>query len=188
MADNRDLHERAVTEFGRLLDNVTDGQWKDGTPCSEWDVATLVNHVTVGNKQFAAASRGEKFNFDRTATEAAADPKAAFAESAKFVAEAFAAEGVDDRMFELPFGTLPAQVAIGIHFTDVVVHAWDLARATGQPPELPQDLVEQAWNISQLFPDTPEIRGPGGPFAPKVDVPADAPALDRLVGLLGRHP
>ena len=188
MADNRDFHERAATEFGRLLDNVTDGQWQDSTPCTDWDVKALVDHVTVGNKYFAAASRGEQADFAQLVNDLPGDRKAAFAESAKIAAEAFAAEGVNDRMFELPFGTLPAQAAIGIHFVDTVVHAWDLAQATGQPPVLPQDLVEQAWNISQLFPESPELRGPGGPFGPKVEVPADAPALDRLVAFLGRHP
>ena len=188
MADTRDLHERALAEFGRLLESVTEGQWTDGTPCTEWDVKTLVDHVAVGNKFFAAAARGEKASFEELQNELPADRKAAFAESTKIVNEAFSGEGVNDRMFELPFGTLPAQVAIGIHFVDAVVHAWDLARATGQPPVMPQDLVEQAWNITQMFPETPELRGPGGPFGPKVEVPADAPALDRLVAQLGRHP
>lgn len=188
MADTRDLHERAAAHFGKLLDNVTEGQWTDGTPCTDWDVRALADHVIVGNNFFAAAARGEKASFDQLAGDLPEDRKVAFAESAKLTAEAFAADGVNDRMFELPFGTLPAQAAIGIHFVDIVVHSWDLARATGQPPEVPQDLVEQAWNITQLFPDTPDLRGPGGPFGPKVDVPADAPALDRLVAFLGRHP
>lgn len=188
MADNRDLHERAVAYFGKLVENITDGQWTDSTPCSDWDVKALVDHVTVGNKYFGAAARGEKASFEQLVAELPSDRKAAFAESAKLVGESFNSEGVNDRMVELPFGTMPAQVAIGIHFVDVVVHAWDLSRATGQASEVPQDLVEQAWNITQLFPETPELRGPGGPFGPRVDVPEDAPALDRLVAFLGRHP
>ena len=188
MADTRELHERATAEFGRLLENVTEGQWADSTPCSDWDVRALVDHVTVGNRFFAAASRGEKASFEQLVNELPEDRKAAFAESAKLVGEAFSTEGVNDRMFELPFGTLPAPAAIGIHFVDVLVHGWDLAKATGQPPVMPQDLVEQAWNVASMFPDSPELRSPGGPFGAKVDVPADAPVLDRLVGLLGRHP
>jgi uncharacterized protein (TIGR03086 family) len=188
MTDTRELHGRAVTEFASILDKVTDGQWTDRTPCSDWDVDTLVNHVTVGNHFFAGVSRGEQPSFEQLSKDLPSDRKVAFDESAKIVGEAFADDGVNDRMFQLPFGTLPAQAAIGIHFIDLVVHGWDLAKATGQQPVMPQDLVEQAWGIAKGFPDAPEMRGPGGPFGPKVEVPADAPVMDQLVGFLGRHP
>lgn len=184
MADNRELHGRALRAFEQLLDKVTDGQWDDPTPCAEWKVKDLVGHVTGGNHMFAAHARGDQ----PSAPPPNDDPRAAFAESAKIATESFASEGVNERTFNLPFGAMPAQMAIGIHFVDVVVHSWDLAKATGQQPVVDQDLVESAWGIASMFPDSPELRGPGGPFGPKVACPDDAPLYDRLIAHLGRTP
>ncbi len=58
---------------------------------------------------------------------------------------------------------------VGLRFADLTVHAWDLAKATGQPTEL------------DGMP-----RPPGGPVGPEVPVPAEAPTCDRLAGFMGR--
>jgi len=66
-----------------------------------------------------------------------------------------------------------------------LVHGWDLARATGQPGWIPDDVAGRAlaWSREQL---TSRPEGPGAPFAAEVPVPPDAPAVDRLAGFLGR--
>ena len=184
MADNRDLHERAVQGFIKLTEPITEGQWDDPTPCSEWKVRDLVGHVSGGNHLFAAIARGEKPTGDAPP----GDPKQALADSAKVAKESFAPDEVNDRMFELPFGTMPAQIAIGIHTLDVIVHSWDLAKATGQVPVVDQGLLEAVWGIAQMFPESPQLRGEGGPFGPKVECADDAPLYDRLVAHLGRTP
>jgi uncharacterized protein (TIGR03086 family) len=84
----------------------------------------------------------------------------------------------------LPIGDIPATAARDLRVTEVLVHGWDLAQATGQDLSAPERAVQRALVFSREF----VHRIPPGrqPFAPSQDVPEDAPALDRLVALLGR--
>jgi len=68
---------------------------------------------------------------------------------------------------------------------EVLVHGWDLARATGQPTAFPDDVAERALARSRRR-LTARPQGTGAPFAAEVQVPHDAPAVDRLAGFLGR--
>jgi uncharacterized protein (TIGR03086 family) len=69
---------------------------------------------------------------------------------------------------------------------DLLTHGWDLARATGQPADFPEDVAERALaGARRALMSRPQ--GPGAPFAAEVPVPADAPAVDRLAGFLGRE-
>jgi uncharacterized protein (TIGR03086 family) len=109
--------------------------------------------------------------------------------SAAAAAAACAAAGALERKMELPgLGAFPGPVAVSFHFVDYLIHGWDVAKAIGAVPEPGADLVQAALKMVSRYPDTPQVRGPGAPFAAKVAVPDDAPPLDRLVGLLGRAP
>jgi len=77
-------------------------------------------------------------------------------------------------------------VAASINFVDVLVHGWDLARATGQDVELPPHLAEPALQFSRGLVND-ELRGAGA-FGPELLVPANTPASYRLVAFLGRTP
>ncbi|MDP9145742.1 MAG: TIGR03086 family protein, partial [Actinomycetota bacterium] len=76
--------------------------------------------------------------------------------------------------------------------TDMVIHGWDLARATGQDDTIDPDEVARMWPEAQGIGEemrTPDFFGPGiVVFGPEVTVAADAPLQDRLLGLLGRYP
>ena len=80
----------------------------------------------------------------------------------------------------------------GVASEDLVIHGWDLARATGQDDTIDPAEVERAWPIAQAMPEKMRIPGAYGPgivvFGPEVKVPEDAPLQDRLLGLLGRDP
>src|SRR5687768_4818609 len=99
MADNRDLHARANDTFQKLVGGLSEAQWDAQTPCTEWKVKDLVDHVVGGNKMFAAVARGEEPSGEKTE----GDLEAAHAESAKLAAEAFAPDEVNEKMFALPF-------------------------------------------------------------------------------------
>jgi uncharacterized protein (TIGR03086 family) len=120
------------------------------------------------------------------------DPVGRHAESVTAVIAAFAEDGVLDRRFWLPEirdgGPFPAQMAIGFHFTDCVVHGWDLAKALGVPPNIDADLAEAALPLAAPVPDAPDVRGPGRAFQAGIAAPVDAPPIDRVVALLGRSP
>lgn len=99
---------------------------------------------------------------------------------------AFAQPGVLEKVVTVPIGAVPGVVALHLRIAESLVHGWDLAQATGQPTDgLPDDLAEQELEFSRRrLPDLPPDRRP---FAPVQPVSDDAPALDRLVALLGRR-
>jgi uncharacterized protein (TIGR03086 family) len=94
---------------------------------------------------------------------------------------------------ETPMGPMTIEQHIdGVVSSDLIIHRWDLARATGQDDTIDPDEVERMLPMAQSIGD--EMRTPGafGPgivvFGPEVAVPADAPPQHRLLGLLGRDP
>ncbi len=185
-----ELDRRALDAAGQIVAQVTAGQLGGPTPCPAWTLADLLAHMVAHNHGFAAAARGEPVAaavWDGAPL--GADPHAAYQESAGQAAAAFTAPDALTRQIELPgLGAFPARTAISFHFVDYLIHGWDVAAAIGVPARPDADLVAVALSMAARYPDTPEVRGPGAPFGPKVAVPDDAPPLDQLVGLLGRSP
>ena len=168
---------------------VGSDQWDDATPCSDWDVRALITHVVGGNRVFASALRGVPLEQARQALPGdllGADPAAAYADAAEDLAAAFRAYGPLDRPVTIPFGTVPAAVALHLRIAEGLVHGWDLARATGRTVSFPDDVVEQEIAFSREF--LPRVPPDRSPFAPSRPVADDAPPRDRLVALLGRDP
>ncbi len=110
----------------------------------------------------------------------------AFAASAEQANAALRTEGVGQRLFRLHFGDVPGSAFAGMRFVDLLIHTWDLAKATGQPTALDPDLCETALAMSRARLGATS-RQPGGPLGPEVPVPPDAPTCDRLAGYLGRQ-
>ncbi len=160
-------------------------QWPAPTPCTELDVRGVLNHLVRGNLLFAAIVRDEP----RPAAgsdDLGDDPLAAFQDAAAQLREAFAAPDVLDSIYKAPFGTGPGAVLAHVRTVELIAHGWDLARATGQPADFPDDVTERALaGVRRALTARPQ--GPGAPFAAEVPVPQDAPAVDRLAGFLGRQ-
>lgn len=165
-----------VTE--QLIAGVRADQWGGPTPCTGWSVRELVSHVVAGNNLFASALSGEPVPppDDRLLM--------AYRDSAAALLGAFGQPGALDAVVTVPFGSVPGIVALHLRITEVLVHGWDLARATGQPAAFPGDLAEQelAFTRGKLG-DIPPGRRPFGPPQPVAD---DAAAIDRLAACLGR--
>jgi uncharacterized protein (TIGR03086 family) len=174
----------AVPVTGHLVGAIEPGQWDLPTPCREWSVRDVVNHLVLGHRRFAAALTGGA----PPAPDAdllAGDPESAYASSAEAMLAAFRADGALDRPVSIPAGTLPGRVACELRVVEALVHGWDLARATGRHLEFPEDLVEESTDFSRVqLGRVPADRSPFGPSQPVTD---DAPPLDRLAALLGRE-
>ncbi|HEX9337580.1 MAG TPA: TIGR03086 family metal-binding protein [Pseudonocardiaceae bacterium] len=169
-----------LDETERLIAGVRPEQWDAPTPCIEWTVRELVDHVVGGDRLFTAALRGDEVATQRLADE----PATAFRASADDLVAAFGLPGALAKVVTVPFGAVPGAVALHLRITEILVHGWDLGRATGQPARFPDDIVEQELAFTQsALADVPPERSP---FAPPRPVAPDAPALDRLAGLLGR--
>lgn len=172
---------RALDATGRVVNAVTADQWTAATPCTDWTAADLLRHLVLGNSRFAAAVSGETPPED---TGPDTELPAAYRESAATLLTAFGAPGALERMVTVPFGTVPGAVAMHLRVTEVLVHGWDLAQATGQLAEFPADIAEQELVFSQsaLEQLPPDRR----PFAPPQQVAPHAPAIERLAACLGR--
>jgi uncharacterized protein (TIGR03086 family) len=177
----------ALDATGRLV-TAADQQWTLPTPCTDWNVRELVNHVVVGNQLFAdilsgrsmpaAAGRGP-------ATDRLGDqPAVAYRAAADAVLAAFGQPGVLEQTFTVPFGTVPGIVALHLRITELLVHGWDLATAIGQPAIFPDEIVEQELEFTHgALAAVPATRSP---FAAPQPVADQAPPIDRLAALLGR--
>ena len=182
---------RAIDATGALIDGVKSDQWSDPTPCPEWNVRALVNHLVGGNRLFVRILSGEEMPPPETlarlrgADQLGDDPASAFRESGAALLEAFSKPGVLEDVYQVPAGRVPGVAALHLRITEHLVHGWDLARATGQPARLPDDLAEEelAFARGRNAPDVPRT---GQPFGPVQEVSEDAPAIDRLVAYLGR--
>ncbi len=194
-SDPVDQLASAFDATGQILVAVRDEQWSAPTPCPEWTVRDLVSHMVTSNYAFVRILSGAPAQAPgRTAPDAPGNGVAdvpdrglaeAYRESAAALIAAFRRPGVLDRVHTVPIGSVPGIAALHLRITEVLVHGWDLARATGQHAEFPDDLAEQELAFSRRkLGDIPAGRTP---FAPPQPVPDDAPAIDRLVALLGRN-
>ncbi|MFC8431295.1 TIGR03086 family metal-binding protein [Streptomyces sp. NPDC057253] len=189
-----ELDRIAVGEASRVVEAARDGDdgdWARETPCAGWDLRRLVAHMTAQHRGFAAAARGEggETRYWREWTEEA-DPARAHRVAADSVLAAFAEPGVLEREFVLPElgGGFPGRTAIGFHFVDYVVHAWDVAAALGVRLRLADEVLRAALAVARRVPADPAGRGPGFAFAPALKVPEGAGPLEETLRLLGREP
>lgn len=95
--------------------------------------------------------------------------------------------GAAERPLRLGESAMPGELALGMILWEYHVHGWDLAVATGQPWTPPAEAAEASLAFAPGM-LTPDYQGEGKSFGPPVDVPWDAPALDRLLGISGRDP
>lgn len=177
----------ALTEFSSRVELVGDAQWSDPTPCTEWDVRTLVAHM-VDEARWApyllsggtVSDAGDRFAGDPLGD----DPKAAWRESAGAAREAFAVDGALDRTVSVSSGEMGARDYLWEMTVDATVHAWDLARAIGADERLDPELVRR---IHTQREKDPHAFVESGLFRPPVQVAAHADLQARMLGLMGRR-
>ena len=177
--------ERAIAQMGVLVAGIRPEQAGLSTPCPEFDVRALVNHVVYDLRTFKAMLAGEQ----RASPDVdliGDDWSAAYRSAADSLLDGWHSRGLAGTL-QLQIGEVPPSWAASQHLADVAVHAWDIARATGQSAQLDPELAQTAldWARGAL---KPQFRGPGMAFGTEVAVPEDAPINDRLVGFFGRDP
>lgn len=175
------LDALAVKETVRLVAQLTPSDLTRPTPCSEWDLAALLTHMTVQHRGFALAAAGLEADWSNPQIP---DPVRSYLSSCDQVIDAFADPDVLDREFRLPeistTRTFPGSMAIGFHLVDYVVHGWDVATAAGLPFEASPEVLEATLPLARAVP-------PGSPaFAPALPVPPGADPLTEILLRLGR--
>ena len=173
-------------KVGDLIAAVRPDQSAVRTPCPEYTVGNLVNHMVSWAQVFAAAAQGELYEGDPAQYRTGGDPAAEFRTAATSMVAGWADHGLD-RAVRLTGGELPGRMVFNMTLMEFLTHGWDLARATGQQvPFSDDEASETLARAQQTLP--PEYRGPDRAFGEIVDVPADAAPLDRLIGFMGRRP
>jgi uncharacterized protein (TIGR03086 family) len=114
------------------------------------------------------------------------DPGSAYDQTIADYREAIGRPGAAERMVTLPFGEVPGEVAMDLAAVDLLIHCWDLARATGQSYSPSPAFVDAAAAFTQVS-IPPEARD-GDAFAAEVPAPRGASALERLIAYTGRRP
>jgi uncharacterized protein (TIGR03086 family) len=174
--DLLDLYRQASDwTLGKVT--VATDKLESDTPCDEWNVRTLMNHMLDTQRYFAASAKGEEASPPSPNPPALLgdDPVADFEHARDDALQTFGAEGVIER-------TGPS---LGIAFGDLLVHGWDLAKATGQDATMPAGLPDAAYSmIHGRFTDDQRK----GLFKPEVPVADDASTQDKLLAYTGRDP
>lgn len=174
---------RAFASVGDLVSKVRTDQWSLPTPCTQWTVRQLVNHLVGMNRVFTAVLTDEAPPPGPPADQTEADPAGAYRASAAALCAAFERPGVLERTFAGPLGAASGLERLHIRLYDLLAHGWDLAHAVGEPAELPDDLSERSLAFVRV--QLTEQARPGR-FGPAQVVVDDAPAIERLVAFLGR--
>jgi uncharacterized protein (TIGR03086 family) len=181
------LFKQSTDRFGELVASVDDDAWTSSTPCADWDVRALVNHV-VGEQLWAPhlvggetiADVGDRYDGDVLGD----DPKAAWRRSIGPSVDAFTGADLDGTV-HLSYGDEKTEEYLVQMLTDAAVHGWDLAKGIGGDTDIDGEtakLLLDHWSERQAM-----VRG-SGVFGDQVDVGADASTQDKLLALLGRTP
>ena len=171
-------HERIAGRFGEVVGGVTD--WAAPSPVEGWTAGDVVVHLVEWLPGLLAAD-GVTLAVDRIG-----DPVQDWTRHAAAVQALLGAPRAAEPFTHQHLGTLPLGEAVDrFYTTDVLLHTWDLATASGQDPGL--DEAECAELLADMQP-MDEVLRQSGQYGPKVAVPDDAPAVDRLMGFIGRDP
>ena len=184
--------ERAVASTAEIVKATPAGRLDAPTPCTEWDVRALLNHL-IGTLWLAEALFSDQAPRYPMAPGglppcdlAGDDPAAAYAEASAAALAAAAAGDALTRVHLTPLGEMPGPGLAGFTTLDILVHGWDLARATGQPADLDGLLAAHVLGFAEQALTTQETRAPR--IGPALPIPASACVTDRLVAFLGRQP
>lgn len=172
-------HRVVAGEFSRLIGATTD--WSAPAPVEGWTARDVVDHLVTWFPGFLSAG-GVHLAAGPSVGD---DPVAAWRHHADGVQALLDERGEEE--FTHPFvGTYPLAVAADrFYLSDVFMHSWDLARATGQVARLDEDVAAEM--LAGMRPIEAMLRE-SGQYGPAVAVPDDAPAVDRLMGFVGRDP
>lgn len=193
VADIRALNRRTLEVTAGLVGQARPAQLDQPTPCAEWTLRQLLGHMTGQHYGFAAAARGETRDMTIWADRPVGDDFATgYARAVAEVIAAFSQLDLSrDRLWlpEIRPGIrFPAQMAIGFHFLDYVVHGWDVARSIGVPVAFDAEVLSEAQVRAAQVPEGEPRLAAGAAFRPAVTAPPDAAPLDGVVARLGRSP
>ena len=177
----------AVRCLNATVEAVPEGALELPTPCEAYTVGDLLDHIRRFPVALGSAARKEPgaAGGEADASQLVADWRERIPADAELLAEAWRAPQAWEGMTAVAGIEFPAEVIGQVALGELVLHSWDLARATGQPaPSYDEQDLEAVLATATQF----QAMGVPGVFDTPVAVPADAPLLDRALGAAGRDP
>lgn len=190
MTDNSipNLFAQAAENTTRIVAGIKPNQWDDPTPCSDWTVRDIVNHLTAENLWVeplmsgrTLESVGDRYDGDVIGD----DPLKAFRMASESAVEAFKEKGAMQKTVNLSFGATQADTYCEQMFIDMLVHGWDVAQGSRQQANVPNELAEAAWAIFE-----PQAEGwrSAGVIGEAVPSNGKETTTAQLLKLMGRVP
>jgi uncharacterized protein (TIGR03086 family) len=182
----------AAQRLARLVEGISDDQLDRPTPCPDYTVGDLLDHINSLSLAFVSAANKTNEVGKRPPMGDAArlgdDWRTRIPPQLATMADAWREPEAWNGMTVIGGGDTPAEVTGLIGLDELIVHGWDIARATGQQLECDDDSLEACRSVLSMFAVPGKVVEPGAPFGTVVDVPDDAPLLDQVLGLSGRDP
>ena len=183
MSEISERYERVAGQFTQRVRAVPAGAWDEPAPCEGWVARDIVGHLT----EWLPAFFFERWGIDAPSVPSAGDdPEAAWAMVDGAIQAALDDPAVAGRERDTPMGPSSFEATVDMICTpDVLVHTWDLARATGQDETLDADTVHRF--VESMEPADEAMRS-SGHYGPRVPVPEGADEQTRLIAFVGRQP
>jgi uncharacterized protein (TIGR03086 family) len=183
----------AARRMAALVGGVSDGQLGGVTPCPAYTLGDLLDHVGGLAIAFTAAARkadlpGGSQGPSGDASRLEEGWRDRVTRDLDALAAAWADPGAWTGTAEAGGVEMPAEVAALVALDELVLHGWDVARASGQPYEVDPASLEAVHGFVAQFSGPGQEESRAGLFGPVVPVPDDAPLLDRVLGMAGRDP
>ena len=177
LVQSLDIARRLVAKIG--LDD-----WDTQTPCDQWNLRALVNHMVGSAHMVSYGMTGRSIGPEFYGNHLGDDPIASFAEAIEELREIYRMDsGVLARSLELPWATMTGAELSTMFAADHLIHAWDVARTLGRPTDFDHELVARLRRFGDIYVD--RHRGPEM-FDPATPAPDDATPIDQLAAFVGR--
>ena len=176
-----ELYGEVVKNTKQIITNVRPDQTGASTPCSEWDVKALIDHMIGGTLFFAGMFAGK----EPEKPSGNGDLADIYQSGTEKVLEGAQKPGALEKSYQTPFGEMSGGEFMYGAFMDNLVHGWDLAKATGQNTDLSEAHAQVCY---QAFAPMMDGFRQAGAFGPEVSVPDNASIQHKMLGMMGRQP
>lgn len=184
--DPRYSYAMVTMAMRELIENTASDQISSATPCAEFTVKELLEHIVLVQRRVGAIGRGEHWSSVEAQpvddgwldqyNQATHEVMTAWTDPARL-----------DGTYEVPWGMLPGGPLMWTYTAELAVHAWDLATATHQPLAIDDDVLRPSLDGVRMGLPAEARAHPDVPFDPVVEPGADAAVLLHLAGWLGRN-
>lgn len=181
MTDTSERYRKLSTLFTQKVEGVADDAWSEPSPCEDWTARDVVRHVVESTGMFFGLVGAEP----PAGPSVDDDPVGAWAATRDAMQAALDDPAIATREYDGHFGRKSFEESVGQFICgDLVVHNWDLSRATQQDERLDPDEVHRLYETMASMGD---VMRTSGAFGPEVEAPEGADEQTQLLCFSGRH-